>query len=248
MICPYCHQEAGDGAKFCRNCGAPLPANQPEPQMQQSVNPQMQYQGNPQMNMNAQQPYGGTPYQGGYQAPPKKKKGCLIAAIIAGVIFLGIAAVVVIFGARIISEIDESSIAPGGKIDCDTFVSNMESQGFDVSDDDEERITDYFNGLIGVTVDDYECAYRYDDDMQLEFYEMASEEDAIALFDYARSFHEDNNSNYSQSIIEDDGARKLIMNGDYCNILVQVGDTYLELIADYDDEEEAEVVLEVLGY
>ena len=77
------------------------PGPQQPPQQPYQPGPQQPYQPGPQQPY--QQPGPQQPYQAGFAAPPaaaKKGKGCLIAAIIVGVILIGIiAAVVAVVGA-----------------------------------------------------------------------------------------------------------------------------------------------------
>ncbi len=73
MKCSNCGKDLVDGTMFCDGCGAKVNA---QPAAQPPVQPM------------GPQPVGQQPYYGGYQQPPKKGSGAVIAIIIMAVIIL----------------------------------------------------------------------------------------------------------------------------------------------------------------
>ena len=98
MNCPSCGRESALGAKFCENCGTPLPGEQNyQTSGQQYAQAQPQYGPPPQYGPQpyAQQPYGQQPYgQPMYQMAQMKNAGiaAVLAFLIAGLghIYLGL--------------------------------------------------------------------------------------------------------------------------------------------------------------
>ena len=97
MKCIHCGQELIPDAKFCNNCGQPVPVQQPQPQPQPQpqVQPQVQPQPQPQFDPQPQPGYY-NPYNGAMPPPPpvqpqpqpKKSvpgKGLGIAGMIVGI-------------------------------------------------------------------------------------------------------------------------------------------------------------------
>ena len=95
MKCIHCGQELIPNAKFCNNCGQPVPVQQPQSQPQPQPQPQPQFDPQPQPQYQAQPGYY-NPYNGAMPPPPpvqpqpqpKKSvpgKGLGIAGMIVGI-------------------------------------------------------------------------------------------------------------------------------------------------------------------
>lgn len=100
-FCPNCGNKLSEGAKFCDSCGFKLAVQPPQPQQTQPR--QVQPARPVQAQQTVRQPVQPNAAQSGTAQPPKKRKGWLIALIIAGsATLLVIIAIVlaVILGAR----------------------------------------------------------------------------------------------------------------------------------------------------
>lgn len=91
MYCPNCGQQIPDDTRFCPHCGQQSKPAQTQPASQQTPQ-QVPYQ-----QAYQQQPYQQPPYQ---QQPvkPKKKTGCLIGAIVAGVLVVALIIALILGG------------------------------------------------------------------------------------------------------------------------------------------------------
>lgn len=112
MFCQSCGQQSPDGTKFCPNCG--FPTNQAAvPPVTQA--PPMQYIQQPVY----QQPIYAQPIPA---AKPKKRKGCLIGAIIAFVLVVAVGIALIVGGGSLnFTTAKLANAAMASKIDTSTM-------------------------------------------------------------------------------------------------------------------------------